>query len=134
MADQVEKVTEKQVTDNEGGTTTVRSVSSDSHDRSVSKVAQVVWFLVGLLVAALLLRIVLSLLGANEANAFAEFIYGMTELFVAPFRGLLQVGEIQRGISRFEIETLVATVIYLLLGWAVTAGINLARKQPDPEV
>lgn len=133
MADEVQKVTEKREVDKAGGVTTVRAESSESRDADVSKVAQVVWFLVGLLVALLLLRIVLSLLGANEANAFASFIYGLTDVFVAPFRGLLQIGEIQRGVSRFETETLVATLVYLLLGWAITSGIKLARKRPEIE-
>ncbi len=85
----------------------------------------------GILISLLLLRVVLSLIGANEANAFASFIYGLTDLFVAPFRGLLQTGEFQAGVSRFEFETLVAALVYTLLGWGITAGVNLAKKNPE---
>lgn len=131
MADQVEKVTEQQTQDAAGRVTTTRAVSSDTQERQVNKVNQVIWFIFGVLTAFLLLRIVLSLMGANEANSFASFIYGITAPFVAPFRGLLQVGEFQRGVSRFEVETLVAVIVYLLLAWGITAGVNLAKKNPD---
>ena len=131
MADEVNKVTEQQTVDGSGRTTTTRAVSSDSYDNTVSKVAQIVWFIVGVLVLLLMLRIVLSLLGANEANAFASFVYGLTDIFVAPFRGLLQQGEFQRGVSRFEVETLVAALIYLLVGWGIVGAINLAKKKPE---
>ncbi len=131
MADQVEKVTEQQTEDAAGRVTTTRAVSADSQERQVNKVNQVIWFIFGVLVVFLLLRIVLSLMGANEENAFANFIYSLTNPFVSPFRGLLQQGEFQAGVSRFEVETLVAAAIYLLLGWGITAGVNLAKKNPE---
>lgn len=131
MPDRIEQVTQQQTTDAAGRTTTTRAVSSDTPDRKVNKVNQVIWFLIGVLIALLLLRVVLSLIGANAENSFASFIYSLTSPFVSPFRGLLQVGEFQRGVSRFEFETLIAAAIYALLGWGITAGINLFKKDPE---
>lgn len=98
------------------------------HNRAVSKAAQIIWFIVGLVFAILLVRFVLALLGANLDNAFASFTYAITEPFVAPFRGLLQISEFQAGVSRFEIETLLAAFIYLLIGWGIVKAVELARR------
>ena len=98
------------------------------HNRGVSKAAQIVWFIVGVITSLLLLRAVLALLGANLANQFASFIYALTEPLVAPFRGLLQIGEFQAGVSRLEIETLLAAAVYALIGWGIVKAIALAKK------
>lgn len=98
------------------------------HNRAVSKVAQIIWFIAGLVFAILLVRFVLALLGANLDNAFASFMYSLSEPLVAPFRGLLQISEFQAGVSRFEIETLLASFIYLLIGWGVVKAVELARR------
>lgn len=98
------------------------------HDRQVSKISQIVWYIAGVLIALLLLRAVLALLGANLDNAFASFVYSITDPLVAPFRGLLQVGQFQAGVSRLEVETLLAAVVYALLAWGIVKAVNLARK------
>lgn len=98
------------------------------HNRAVFKAAEIVWFIVGLVTTILLVRFVLALLGANLQNAFASFMYSLSEPFVAPFRGLLQISQFQAGVSRFEIETLLAAFIYLLIGWGVVKAIELARR------
>jgi len=98
------------------------------HNQAVSKAAQIIWFVVGLIFAIHAVRFVLALLGANLDNPFASFVYAISEPFVAPFRGLLQVSEFQAGVSRFEIETLLAAFIYLLIGWGIVKAIELARK------
>jgi uncharacterized protein YggT (Ycf19 family) len=128
MADEVEKVSEVTDRDTAGNRVTTRAVSHDSRDQKVSKAAQVVWFITGIVLALLAIRVVLALLGANLANGFASFIYALSDPFVAPFRGLLQVGEFHAGVSRFELETIVAMVVYALLGWGIAAAIRLASK------
>ena len=122
MADRVERVSEETNVDN-GRVVTERAVSSESRDASVAKTAQIIWFIVGVIVF-----LVLALLGANPENAFANLIYTLSNPFVSPFRGLLQVGAVQMGVSRFETETLVAVTVYTLLGWGVVKLINLGRK------
>ncbi len=94
----------------------------------VNKAIQVIWFVTGFIVILLLVRFILALLGANLENDFAELIYMLTEPLVAPFRGLLQVGAFQAGVSRFEIETLLASLIYLLIGWGLAKAVALGRK------
>ncbi len=131
MADEVEKVSEVTDRDATGNRVTTRAVSHDSRDQQVGKAAQVVWFIVGIIIAFLALRFVLALLGANLANGFASFVYSVSDPFVAPFRGLLQVGEFQAGVSRFELETVVAILIYALIGWGIASAVRLGSKNTN---
>lgn len=75
---------------------------------------KIVWYVLGLLESLLAIRFVLSLLGANPTNPFANFIYNLTEPFVRPFFSLFHYG-INYNVSNFEGYTLVAMLIYLLV-------------------
>ena len=127
MPDKIEKVSEQQV--NRGGQrVTTRAVDVESRDEHINRAVRIVWFIVGVVVAFLLVRVLLALLGANLENQFANFIYTVTDPFVVAFRGLLQVGEFQAGVSRLELETIVASVVYILIGWGIASAIKLLSK------
>jgi len=81
------------------------------------KVTQLVWLFLGILEALLALRFGLKLIGANPASPFAVLIYGFTDLFLFPFAGL--TGTPAAGGMVLEISTLIAMVVYGLIGWAV---------------
>ncbi len=98
-----------------------------SAGRAISKLSQIVWFIVGLIVTLLFVRVMLALIGANLDNEFASLIYSWSDPFVSPFRGLLQIGQFEAGVARFEIETLVAAIVYLLVGTIIVRAIELAR-------
>lgn len=128
MVDSTEKVSEEHE-NNDGQHVVTRQVSHESREGYVNQVVRVVWFLVGIIVTFLLIRVVLALLGANLENQFANFIYVVTDPFVVVFRGLLQVGEFQAGVSRLELETLVAALVYGLIGWGLASAIRLFSKR-----
>lgn len=128
MVDSTEKVSEEHE-NNDGQHVVTRQVSHESREGYVNQVVRVVWFLVGIIVTFLLVRVVLALIGANLENQFANFIYVVTDPFVVGFRGLLQIGEFQAGVSRFELETLVAAVVYGLIGWGLASAIRLFSKR-----
>lgn len=88
---------------------------------------QVVWLLVGLLVALIALRFVLLLLGANMNAGFGALILTLTQPFVAPFLPLFNEQN-----ARIEFSALIAIAVYLLLGWAVSKllEIMLAPRTP----
>jgi hypothetical protein len=90
--------------------------------------ARLVWFVAAILLAILLIRFVLALLGANPANEFARFIYSISYPFVAPFFGLFGYN-LHYGVSRFESYTLVAIVVYMLIAWAIARLITI--NHPD---
>lgn len=107
----------------------VRGTDGDviDDDSAMLTIANVVYTLFGILIALLSLRVILSLLGADRSNMFADFIYTVTQPFVAPFVGLFNIDE-TFGVSRLEFETLFAILIYALLAWVIvrllTAGTN----------
>ncbi len=91
------------------------------------KVEQVVYLILGILEVFLALRIVLSLLGANQNNGFAQLVYSVSAPFAAPFFGLF-AHQFQYGESRFEIETIVAMVVYALVAWGIVKLTRIGRS------
>jgi hypothetical protein len=81
------------------------------------KVTQLVWLFLGILEALLALRFVLKLIAANPDNSFAVFIYGFTKLFLLPFAGL--TGTPAAGGMVLELTTLIAMIVYALIGWGI---------------
>lgn len=75
-----------------------------------------VYYLTGALEFLLLIRFILRLTGANPANTFANFIYALSGIFVAPFATLFTDLAISQT-RMFDINALVAIAIYALLGW-----------------
>jgi hypothetical protein len=92
------------------------------------KVTQLVWLFLGILEALLALRFGLKLIGANPASPFAVLIYGFTDLFLFPFAGL--TGTPAAGGMVLEISTLIAMVVYALIGWAVERIIWVIFYRP----
>ncbi len=89
---------------------------------------RVLSIIVGFVVSILAIRFVLTLLGANRNNGFADLIYSATYPLVAPFFGLFGY-KFEYGVARFEIETLVAIAVYALIGYGI--GRLLALRHPE---
>ena len=104
-----------------------QSVSHRSGDESVMKVEKVVYLIYGILAGLLAVRFVLSLLGANRSNAFADFIYTMTGPMVSPFRGLFSI-DTTYGVSRFDIESLMAIIVFGLIAWIISKALDISKK------
>ena len=81
------------------------------------KATQMIWLLLGLLEAAIALRIVFKLIAVNAANSFAKLLYGVTNLFLAPFKSL--VGNPTSGGNVLEITSVIAMLVYLLIAWGI---------------
>lgn len=126
MADEIRETREVQTTDEQvGGTNVQRQTVSAESSAPTSVVAErVVWYIVGFIVALLALRLVLQLLGANQGNAFVDFVYGLSGIFAAPFFGMFSYTP-SYGVSYFEVSTLVAILIYTLIGWGISKLFTL---------
>jgi hypothetical protein len=70
----------------------------------------------------------LKLIAANPASPIAVFIYGFTSLFLAPFAGL--TGTPAAGGMVLEIPTVIAMVVYGLIGWAIERIIWVIFYRP----
>lgn len=92
--------------------------------RSSYKMVSAVYLIFGLIETLIVIRFVLRILGANPDAGFAQFIYGITGGLVAPFVGLF--GTPQAGGSVFEAHSIVALIVYALLGWLVAKVLWLA--------
>lgn len=85
-----------------------------------SWVTNVISFLLGLLEVTLALRFVFRLLGASQGSSFTQFLYNLSQVFVAPFNGIFHDQALgTRGV--FELSTLVAMLVYALLAWGLVA-------------
>jgi hypothetical protein len=92
-----------------------------------------VYFLFGLIEIAIALRILLKLLAANPNAGFSQFIYGVTGPFVAPFAGIIGQPAASNG-SVFELSSVLALIIYLLLSWIVAKLLQLLIDRPSTGV
>jgi uncharacterized protein YggT (Ycf19 family) len=108
--------------------TVVREPAVEQVDQGRNVMSQVIWFVAGLILLLLAFRFILSLLGANPANSFANFIYNASHPFVAPFFGLFRYNNYQLGVSRFEIYTLFAILVYAAVAWGLSALVNIGRR------
>jgi uncharacterized protein YggT (Ycf19 family) len=107
-----------------------RVVRREEHTASPSGVAaNVIWLVYGIVAGLHVIRFLLSLLGANSANAFANFVYTVTNPFVSPFRSLFSVDTtVGNGTGRFEIETLVALLVYGLIAWVLARMVRIKKE------
>lgn len=96
------------------------------------RAVQVTWFVIALIATLIALRFALKLLGASPQAEFVGFVYGVTAPLVAPFRGIF--ADSAQGFFVFEPSSLVAMVIYLLIGWGIVALIKIitAPRHPRP--
>ena len=109
----------------------VRTVEEEVREHPAAKagwkIESIVYWIGGIILGLLGIRLVLSLLGANQANAFAQFIYSITYPFVAPFYGLFSTN-LQYGVSRIELEAIAAMLVVAFITWAVAALIRILRR------
>lgn len=107
-----------------------QTVSQTVTEVSGVVVAQrVIWFIVGIINVLLAIRFALLLLGANNDAGFVEFIYSLSNIFVAPFVGIF--GTPVYGVSIFDISSLLAIAVYSLIAWGITKLLTLARPRQE---
>lgn len=117
------------VVENGNRSATQRVVTERSYSASpLDIIKNIISFIFGILLVLLGIRFVLSILGANQSNGFANFIYNTTQPFTAPFRGLFNTQTVF-GTARFEYEVLVGMVVYALLGWLLIWLLSLNRVE-----
>ncbi|HEX4837021.1 MAG TPA: YggT family protein [Solirubrobacteraceae bacterium] len=77
----------------------------------------VIYLVFGVIDGLLLIRVVLKLLGANTGAAFTQWIYNVTDFFLAPFHNLLPtIGNQQ---SQLEMSVIIAILVYMLIAWVL---------------
>jgi len=84
----------------------------------------------GLIQVVIGARIILLLLDAREANGLVSGVLNISQLFVAPFEGILRTDSLHAAGSVLDITAIVAfvgwTVVELIVIWAV----GIFRREP----
>lgn len=93
-------------------------------------IGRLVYWIFGLIEILLGLRVVLSLLGANKENPFAQFIYSSSEPLARPFFSLFGY-EPAYGAMRLEIGTIVAIIVYAIIAAVIVSLLSVPRHRAD---
>jgi len=83
----------------------------------------------GLIQLVIGLRIVLLLLDAREANGLVSAILSLSQIFVAPFEGILRTDALHAAGSILDITAIVALVGWTILELVVNWGVGIFRRQ-----
>jgi YggT family protein len=123
---------EETVTTQQPGYATTERVTRDvaAERRSLLfQVTRIIWSLLAVLEISLGVRFLLKLIAANADSGFAALTYGLTELFVWPFAGLVPTWS--SGAMVLEVTTLIAMMIYVLLAWLAVRALIIMTDRPS---
>lgn len=125
-----EVVVEDPTTGSTQASQTVQQVASPEEVKvaRADKKNQIVWYVVGIINALLILRLIFLLLGAKDVG-FASLLYSVTDPLVNIFKGIFSAPQVQG--SYFDTAALLAIVVVSLLGWGISALIDVMHR-PAP--
>lgn len=113
-----------------------RELKAKKRATTFAWIVNTIYILVGFLQVLLFIRFLLRLLGANTENQFAQFIYGISRPFMVPFATLFispvsddslnPIG----GSNVFDLNVIVAIIVYALLGWLGVTLVRYLYKRP----
>ena len=121
------EIVNETVTTQKDSTDTVKVAPVKVEATTSQTVGYLVYFFFGALEILLAFRLILKLAGANFGNAFVGLVYGITGIFILPFRGIFHSG-VTQGIetsSVFEPATLVAIIVYAVLACGVVKLLSV---------
>ena len=87
------------------------------------RAAAVVGFIVGIVEVLIAARFLGKLLGASSQSSFVHFIYQVSGPIVSPFTGIF--GDTGTKTNTFETASLVALVVYAVVGWGIVVAIRI---------
>ncbi len=87
-------------------------------------------FVFGIIQALIVIRIVLLLLDARETNGLVSGILNVSQVFVAPFDGILHTNALSASGSVLDLAAIVALVGWTIVEVLVIAGLAIFRREP----
>jgi uncharacterized protein YggT (Ycf19 family) len=93
----------------------------------LAMVERLIVFVFGLIQALIVMRVILLLLAAREANPIVEFVYDLSEVFVAPFRGMFAMDTVPAGQAALDVAAIVALIGWTILELLIIALIRIFR-------
>jgi hypothetical protein len=91
---------------------------------------RIVVLLFGIVQVLIILRIVLLLLDAREGNDLVQWILNTSQIFVAPFEGMLNTNALSAGGSVLDVAAILALVGWTILEAIVLAVVGVFRREP----
>lgn len=114
----------------DGPTMRPQTVQAEKSTSGAVVAQRVVYYVTGVIVALLALRVLLLLLAANQGAPFVDFIYSVSSVFAVPFYGMFGYQPVY-GQSVFEISSVVAILVYSLVGMGIAKLFTLTGKRAD---
>jgi YggT family protein len=105
-----------------------RAMDAANQNSAIARVVRIIFFIFGVLELLLAVRVVMHLLGANPGNPFADFVYALSNPFVALFANLFANPQVGGGV--LELTTIAAMVVYAILAWIIGRLIWLVLSRP----
>jgi len=107
-------------------------VREEVRERDVSPsplgvLSRLVVFLFGLIELIIGLRIILLLFAARESNSIVAAVYNISEIFVAPFRGIFGIRDLEAGASTLDFGAIVALIAWVIIEVVVLALLRVFR-------
>jgi hypothetical protein len=106
----------------------LQKTSTDQH--GVAFIGSLISLIAGIIGALLALRFIFRLLGANPNNGFVEWVYATSKPLVAPFYGIFN-HDINVVTGKFELETLVALIVYGIVAAIVISLVSWPARRRD---
>ena len=94
-------------------------------------IGRIVILLFGIVQTFIIARIVLLLLDAREGNDLVAFILNTSQIFVAPFEGILRTEALTKDGSIFDLTAVLALVGWTILEALILAGVGIFRREPS---
>jgi hypothetical protein len=91
---------------------------------------RIVVLLFGLIQVVIGARFVLLLLDAREANSLVSGILNLSQLFVAPFEGILRTDALHAAGSILDVTAIVAFIGWTVLELIVIWALGIFRREP----
>jgi hypothetical protein len=131
--DQVDRTVVTQESTPTGGRETVQTDSrrttrtGPGGSELARRIVVLVFGLIQIVIGA---RIVLLLLDAREANALVSAVLNTSQVFVAPFEGILRTDSLHAAGSVLDVTAIVALVGWTILELIVLWVIGIFRREP----
>jgi hypothetical protein len=91
---------------------------------------RIVVLVFGLIQLVIGLRFVLLLLDAREANGLVSAILNISQVFVAPFEGILRTNNLHSAGSVFDVAAVVAFIGWSIIELVVLWAVGIFRREP----
>ena len=99
---------------------------AEETNTTISKVNQVIWYAITLIILIIAARLVLLLLGANNTS-FVSYIYSLSRIFILPFTNIF--ASPTYGSSYLDTASIVGIIVWVILGFILTSLLNLFWKE-----